>query len=114
MAGNTLGPRKKVKYTTDSGVDIRLSLDADKANLAGAGLSTAIVGTIPKPTGFKPRGVYVTGNVAADGDPVNYVRKFIVCAADSSLYASDQPQAVTIDGVSFVTTGRRGESQRFI
>ena len=114
MPGNLLGQKVKVAYTTDSGVKIRLSRDIDLVP-SSAGLATDLTGTTPRPTGFTPRGVYVEATIAGDENISDRkARKFIVCAANSTLYTSDQPQNVSIDGVVFKTTGRKGETQRFI
>jgi len=116
--GQSLGPRKKVSYETDANATIRINTDATLADLAGAGLSAASGTTANKPLRFKPRGVYVQSQAIA-ADPNNGIvavpilRKFIICNKAGSLYTSDAPQSVSIDGISFTTTGRRGETQSF-
>jgi len=117
-AGQSLGPRKKVAYETDANTTIRITTDATLADLAGSGLSAASGTTANKPLNFKPRGVYVQ-SLAIAADPNNGItavpvlRKFIICNKAGSLYTSDTPQSVTIDGVAFTSTGRRGETQSF-
>lgn len=120
MAGNSLGPRSKFLYTTDSGVQIRLNTDNDLGNAGGLTVAEAGQG-LTKPLGMTPRGVHCQRSVAqapdggGTGEGVTRIqRKFIPCNANSALYNSDTPQNVTIDGAVFVTTGRRGEVQRFI
>lgn len=120
MAGNSLGGRTKFSYTTDSGVVIRLNTDNDLGRAAG--LTPIEEGEgLTKPLGMKPRGVHCQRSVtqapdgAGTGEGVTRIqRKFLPCNRDSALYNSDTPQNVTIDGATFITTGRRGEVQRFI
>lgn len=120
MAGNTLGPREKFLYTTDSGVQIRLNTDKDLGQAGGLTQATAGQGAT-KPLGMTPRGVWCQRSVtqapdgAGTGEGTSRIqRKFIPCGAESALYKSDTPQNVTIDGATFITTGRVGEKQRFI
>lgn len=120
MAGNTLGPRDKFLYTTDSGVQIRLNTDRDLGVAGGLTRATAGQG-VTKPLGMTPRGVYAQRSVAqppdggGTGEGVTRIqRKFIPCDLDSALYKSDTPQNVTVEGAVFITTGRVGEKQRFI
>ena len=110
-SGQTLGPKKKYKYDMDDGTSIRLKLDATLGDLPGTGLSevTLTDDVQNKPTGFKPRVVFVQW-IDADS---NIRRKEIVCNAAGTLYASNVEQNVTIDGEAFQTTGRRGETYSF-
>ena len=110
-AGQFTGPRKKYAYTNDQDETINLKLDETLATLAGTGLTASVAGQGgPKPTGFEPRGVYWKGTAAG----YETARKFIICGTtDATLYASDSPQALTIDGVAGITTGRRGERLTF-
>lgn len=107
MAGNTLGPRGKFAYTSDTGEIYNIVTDANLG--AAAGLPVATSGTGQrKPTGFTLRGVYCEGVV--DG---NKVRKRLPVNVDSPLYATDSSTTVTIDGTTFTTTGRQGEAVSF-
>lgn len=107
MAGNTLGPRAKVQYTSDTGDIYNITTDADLA--AASGLPVAVQGTgSAKPTGFNLRGVYAQATIAG-----RLVRKFIPCDADATFYATNNSSNLTIDGTTFVTTGRKGESLSF-
>ncbi len=109
--GQFTGPRKRYQYTTDQDDTLNIRTDATLGDLAGAGMGAFVAGEgTPKPTGFQPRGVYWKGTQAGYEDK----RKFIICGTvDATLYASDTPQAVTIDGVAGITTGRRGEQVTF-
>lgn len=120
MAGNSLGPRTKFLYTTDAGQLIRLNTDADLGRAGGLTAAQAGQGDT-KPLGFQPRGVHCQRSVtqppdgAGTGEGVTRIqRKFIPCNGNSDLYRSNTPQNVTIDEAVFVTTGRRGETQRFL
>lgn len=113
--GQFTGERKTYLYTPDSGDNIYLiTTDATLGDLAAAGLTeatTANVGTAqPAPKRFKPRVVFWQGELNG-----NRVRKSIICGTvDATLYDSDSPQALTIDGVAGSTTGRRGERLSFL
>lgn len=119
LGGNRMGPRKKAKYTTDSGKTIRLNMDADIKTASG--LPDSAAGDVTKPLGFKPRGVWCqrAANQAPDGagtgEGVTYIaRKFIPCAADATFYKTDEAKTLTIDGEVYTITGRVGEKQSFI
>lgn len=111
MSGQRLGAKKKYKYEMDDGTQIRLLLDETLGDLAGTGLTALTTADVVqnKPTNFKPRAVYVQA-IDADG---NVARKRIVCNSTGSLYASNSEQNIDIDGESFQTTGRVGESYSF-
>lgn len=111
--GQFTGSRGKYVYEMDSGVEIILELDETLADLsstltdfdpANPGTATAA------PRRFQPRGVYWQATAANfEGK-----RKFIVCGQSvDPLYATQVRQALTIDGVAGVTTGRRGEKLTF-
>lgn len=113
--GQYTGARKAYLYTPDSGDNTYLiSTDETLGGLAGSGLVLATTANIanaqPAPKRFKPRVVFWQG--VLDG---RIVRKSIICGTTSAtLYDSDSPQAVTIDGVAGSTTGRRGERLSFL
>lgn len=113
--GQYTGARKAYLYTPDSGDNIYLiSTDATLGALAGAGLTEATTANVanaqPAPRRFKPRVVFWQGTLGG-----RIVRKKIICGTtDATLYDSDSPQAVTIDGVAGSTTGRRGERLSFL
>jgi hypothetical protein len=120
MAINTIGPKKKYKYTTDAGVVIKLRLDATYGDLPEAGLEELTTADEAqfKPDYFSPRVVFWQSDAEQDdgqgGTTTAAVRRRqIVCAADSTLYTSVDQQNLTIDGVSGYTTGRKGETQSF-
>lgn len=106
MAGNTLGERRYYLYTDDLGNNFKFQTDEDLGSAAGNTLND----TNPDlPRRFKPRGVYVEGEV--DGETV---RKFLIVGTRTNgVYASNASQTVTIDGASFKTTGRKGEATSF-
>lgn len=118
MAGNTLGPRGKFLYIADGGVNYSLTLDGD---IGAAGNLSSIneqnqSGAQRKPTRFKPRVVFCEATITTgEGeDASSYVaRKEIPCNATSPLYNTVSASTVTIDGVQFTTTGRRGEKLSF-
>ena len=66
--------------------------------------------TLPNlPKRFKPRGVYIQGTVAGQT-----VRKFLISPLnDNPTYAAEASVAVTIDGITYGTTGRKGEQYSF-
>ncbi len=119
MAGNRLGPRAKFIYNADDiGVVYILSLDAS-FQVAGFGAGSgapemydpnnepAGVTVCPPPKNFKPRVVFAK---SADGK----ARKQIVATSNTAdAYATVRPVAVQLDGETFTTTGRRGETQSF-
>ena len=111
MPGQRLGKKVKYKYTMDDGTDIRLKVDETLGSLAGTGLSPVAAGDIlqNKPSNFKPRAVYVQ-SVNAAGE---LARKRIICNPEGTLYKNNSEQSVTIDGETFQSTGRIGESYSF-
>lgn len=107
MAGNTLGPRERIAYTSDSGAIYNLETDANLADAAGLPAATPGTGS-RRPSRFKPRVVFVEGSVGGIT-----VRKDLIVNADNALYDSDSPGTVVIDTVTFTSTGRRGETLSF-
>lgn len=108
--GQFTGSRAKYEYTADDERIYILTLDETLGDIAGAGLTKvgaggASAGAQSKPSRFEPRGVY--WQATATGFEGR--RKFLTCASDSALYTATAGQALTIDGVAGVTTGRRGE-----
>jgi hypothetical protein len=106
LNGNRLGGKEKVQYVSDATQTYILTMDPDLI-IVGSGLVLGNVGQT-KPSRFKPRGVHAQLVEAG-----KIYRKFLVANAGSTLYASNTPQVVTIDGAGFTTTGRRGEIQSF-
>jgi len=111
--GQFTGSRGKYTYTDDAGGKIVLRLD-DSLVFTNSALTVfdpvADAAASPKPLRFKPRGVYWQATAAGFVGK----RKFLVCGAiTATLYASNAPQALSVDGVAGVTTGRRGETQSF-
>lgn len=108
--GQFTGDRATYNYTMDNGTEIQLVLDSTLASVTNTGLTLASSGdgSISKPTRFEPRGVFWQGEL---GGKVK--RKFIVCDNDSTLFASNTAQEITIDGVAGQTTGRKGEKISF-
>ena len=116
MAGNTLGPRAKFIYTSDSGARYVLTMDADLGTAAGLPTrdATSGAGATRRPTRFKPRVVFLEATVPGAAGSEGYVaRKELVVNANNPLYNSDSAAAITIDGLEFISTGRRGEKLSF-
>lgn len=107
MAGNTLGPRAKYQYVSDTGDVFNIRTDVDLATAAGLTASAAGVGSA-KPGELEPRRVFCQATI---NDKL--VRKALIVDIDSPLYATDTSSTVTIDGTVFTTTGRKGESLSF-
>lgn len=116
MAGNRLGPRIKLVYTSDEGTTYSILTDAN-FQIAGLGAATAApVEFDPEnppanyggrfPRGAKPRVVFAQ---ATDG----VRRELVACSPTADLYKTNTPQSVTIDSEAFITTGRRGEQVTF-
>lgn len=107
MTGNRLGPKSDYLYTDDTGKQYTITVDDNLATAAGlAGAITPDPGAPPKRS--KLRGVYVQSDTA----PI--IRKFVICGSvTAALYANNGSQAVTIDGETFTTTGRKGEQFSF-
>lgn len=107
MAGNTLGPRGKFAYTSDTGEIYNITTDVDLATAAGLPAATPGTGSA-KPTSLSLRGVYCQATIGG-----RIVRKRLPVNEDSALYDTDSSSTVTIDGTVFTTTGRQGESLSF-
>lgn len=112
--GQFLGNRDSYVYTSETGALYVITTDETLGDLAGVGLDPydpLNPGTaVAPPKRFQPRGVYWQGTAVG----FTTKRKFLVCGAgDATLYASSVRQAVTIDGVAGITTGRRGERLSF-
>lgn len=104
-AGQTTGVRRYFGYVSDSGETYSLLLDETLGIIGGMDLDDS---NPPPPRRFRPRGVYVEGQVGSQT-----ARKFITCSPTVLLYRTDQSTTVAIDGVNFSSTGRRGERQTF-
>lgn len=112
--GQFTGQRSGYLYTDDAGREYLLQLDNTLATVANNGLvraTTANSGSAEnKPIRFQPRGVHWESTVAATPG-----RKFLICGtALATLYASNVPVTITIDGVAGVTTGRKGERYSYL
>lgn len=119
LDGNRQGPRERYVYLTDDlTVAYILTTDQDLA-VAGLGVAGAApevydpanppagVTICPAPRRFTPRCVFAQ-------DPVSGARKNLIAfSATANLYSSSLSQSVTIDGLSFDTTGRKGEKLTF-
>jgi hypothetical protein len=108
--GNRLGPRATFEYETDALETILYQQDRSVGEAVGNTIAT----TAARPSsidGRYLRGRYVL--VEAKDDPT--VRKRIFIGKnDNTLFAADESQEVTINGVVFVTTGRVGERVSFL
>lgn len=104
---NTLGPRGRYQYVSDTGEIYNITTDVDLATAAG--LTPAVAGTgSAKPTQLSLRKVFCQATVGG-----RLVRKGLTVNADSPLYDTDASTTVVIDGTTFTTTGRKGESLSF-
>ncbi len=108
--GQFSGDRAKYVYVSEDGTSYSLFLDVTLATLPNTGLVAQAPGdgSIPKPIGFKPRVVFWQGELGG-----RTVRKEIITSTDSTLYATSTRQLLEVDGVTGVTTGRRGEKLSF-
>lgn len=120
LTGNRLGGKGKFLYLTDdTTVGYVMRRDTDLA-VAGFGVGAnapvpydaanppaGVTSIGPVPRGFKPRVVHLE-------DSVSGARKAMICFdPSSSMYQSTTAQTVDIDGLSFTSTGRRGEQLTF-
>jgi hypothetical protein len=107
--GNRLGPRGTFVYTSDSLIDYNITLDRSVALAVGNTLSTDATLPIVRASGrrpIEPRSLLL----ALVSDPT-ITKKAIVSEADNTLFAADGASTVTINGVSWVVTGRVGEKR---
>lgn len=119
LDGNRMGPRNRYLYQSDDpNIYYIISTDADLA-VAGFGdvadapevydpTNPPATGTVcPAPKRFKPRVVFLQ-------DPVSGARKEVVAFYNTATaYTRTVGENVTIDGLQFVSTGRRGEKLSF-
>ena len=108
MAGNRLGSKTKVTYTSDSGALYNMTIDIDLV-MVGAGFLAGHIGQ-PAPKRFKPRVIHVQ-------QPIGVGRmarkKLIVGDVNSAMWITNAPADYVIDGETFTSTGRRGEVQTY-
>lgn len=104
MAGNALGPRTLYRYFTDSGEQGVYLTDTDLGTAIGA---TPAAGSDPRVTLYGLTKRYVLCE-NADG---SLRKKVTVPTADNTSFLTGG--TLTIDGVSFLITGRVGEKQTF-
>lgn len=105
-SGNTLGVRRYYGYLADNGEAYKYLTDETLGTAMGATLND----TVPDmPKRFKPRVVFVEATVAGQ-----VVRKEVIAPSTANAaYAANASTVVTIDGINFQTTGRRGEQVTF-
>lgn len=108
LTGNRLGAKDKYQYQSDVGSTYILRIDPDLV-ITNSGLVQGILGTT-HPIGWKPRRVFAQLVEAGK----LYRKTLIAGAPDATLYATNTPQVITLDGAAFTTTGRAGEVQSFI
>lgn len=119
MAGNKLGSKERYIYLSDDTTlayvlrrDIDLAVAGAGATSAAPVLESAFVAPAgvtvgPPPKGFQPRKVNII-------DRTDGATKALICFDPTSdLYNSSASQTVTIDGDTFETTGRSGETLTF-
>lgn len=118
-SANRLGSKGRFVYITDDQTKY-YAIDRDLTlAVAGFGSGAAAPQTVdgftppngvtitPPPKNFKPRTVYIVDRATGS-------RKAMTCfSRNSELYDTSASKTVDIDGIEFVTTGRRGESLSF-
>lgn len=106
MAGNILGGRSYYQYEGEDGTNY--SLLVDDSNAAAMGMVADDSFPAP-PRRFKPRVVFAEVQLA------NRVarKQLIAPTGATAAYASNTTTVVTVDGVAYNTTGRRGETLSF-
>ena len=106
MAGNVIGRRSYYRYESDDGTEY--SILTDDSLTAAVGLVQNATFSAP-PRRFRPRVVFCEAEVGG-----RIARKAILIdEVTNSNYASTVSQNITIDGLVFATTGRRGEALSF-
>lgn len=106
MAGNILGRRSYYTYTDDEANDYSIQMDDTLAAAVGATLGA----TDPAPPRrFRPRRLFVERSV----DGVIKRKELVVTDVNFAGYASNVSTNVTIDGLVWITTGRKGEALSF-
>lgn len=116
MAGNLQGPRAKYVYEADDGSTYSVTTDQD---LAVAGLGAADAAPVEfdpasPPANYSgqfPRGAETRKVFVQDANGNRKALTAFDLTAD--LYATTLPQTVSIDGVNFTSTGRKGERVTF-
>lgn len=108
--GNTLGPRQAYTYTDDGDRPYYFYTDESLGAATDQDIADFSADPPPQdlPRAFTPRCVFA---VAKDNPSLR--KTLIIGSRASALYAANRSQDVTIDGVEFRTTGRRGESKTF-
>lgn len=104
MAGNTLGARKLYVYTADDGTEGVYLTDENLGTAIGA---TPATSSDPRVTLYGLSKRYVLAE-NADG---TLRKKIVVPTNDDTQFLNGG--TLTIDGTSFVITGRVGEKQTF-
>jgi hypothetical protein len=112
--GQYTGVRATYIYETDDGRKILISTDKTLGDIPNNGLIAATTGNSgeagAKPSRFEPRVVFWQGT----GENIGKKKRIICGDVTASLYASSISQALTIDGIAGVTTGKRGEKLTFL
>lgn len=106
MAGNILGGRSYYQYESDDGTNYSLLLDDSNA----AAMGMVADDSLPAPPRrFKPRVVFVevalTNRIAR--------KELVAPTAANANYATNTTTVITVDGVAYNSTGRRGEKLSF-
>ena len=102
MPGNLLGERSWYLYTADNGNQYCYLTDDDLGAAVGA---TQNDDNQTLPRGLKPRYVNCQD---ADGNK----KRVIVPSTTAAVWTNDGSTTLTIDGVAFVVTSKRGERSR--
>lgn len=104
--GNTLGPRRYYRYTTDTGEVYKYLTDETLGTVVAGVLDDA---SPDLPRRFTPR--YVLMQSAVGG--VLYKKRVVCPLLTTPIYDADGSTTVTIDTQEFTTTGRVGEKRTF-
>lgn len=106
MAGNILGRRSYYRYTSDTGTNYSILTDDTLA--AAVGLVADASNPAP-PRRFEPRVLFVEFNSNAGVKR----KELVIGDTTQANYSSNVSTDVVIDGVTFSSTGRKGEKLSF-
>ena len=106
MAGNILGARSYYGYIADSSTIYSIQMDDTLAVGVGATLDDSSPNL---PRRFEPRVVFCEAIVGGRTKR----KQLVVTDPESVIWTSETTQNIDLDGVTFATTGKRGEKVSF-